>query len=290
MTIPAYNEEISIGKVIADIKKVLDALSVSYGIVVVDDGSIDQTAKAAAEAGARVHSHPKNYGLAETFRTEMDICISLKPKVIVHTDADGQYSADEIPKLIEPVLSGKADLVLGSRFRGKIDSMPLIKWIGNKAFTAIVSHIVRLPISDGQTGFRAFTPEIAKMDIKSNFTYTQEQIIHTAKAKKRIVEVPIHFLKREEGKSKLMKHPLHFAMRAGINLLRIYRDYEPLKFFGIIGCGIFSLGMLLALWFVWLHFTTGIDGHLGLLIAMLLLVLTGIQVITFAFLADMKRA
>tara|TARA_Y100000310_G_scaffold326101_1_gene390524 strand:+ start:702 stop:1583 length:882 start_codon:yes stop_codon:yes gene_type:complete len=288
ITIPAYNEEKTLGKVIDDIKKVLEKTKYTYQILVVDDGSTDKTVETAKNKGAVVYSHPMNYGLAETFKTEMQKCLELKADIIVHIDADGQYIAEDIPKLITEVENG-SDLVLGSRFKGKIESMPLLKRLGNKAFSRLISKVTKLKISDAQTGFRAFTKDVAKnIKIISNFTYTQEQIIKAAKQKFKIKELPTYFAKRD-GKSKLMKHPLDFALRAGVNLFRIYRDYEPLKFFGSIGGLFLLMGFSIGLWLTYLFIKTGIVGHVPSVILSMLFILIGIQILFFGFLADMNR-
>ena len=157
VTIPAFNEEKTIGEVITEIKGVMDKTRFKYNLLIIDDGSRDRTKEIAEKAGAIVFSHPINYGLAETFRTEMKKALELNPDIIVHTDADGQYLASDIPKLIKPIIEKKADIVLGSRFKGKIEKMPLIKRLGNKAFSRVISKITGTKISDAQTGFRAFT-------------------------------------------------------------------------------------------------------------------------------------
>jgi len=286
ITIPAYNEEKSIGKVIDDIRKVMH--SKKYKIIVVDDGSTDNTAKIANEHGAVVFSHQRNRGLAETFKTEMKECLKLNPKIIVHTDADGQYLAEEIQRLISKVEEGY-DLVLGSRFKGKIESMPLIKRIGNKLFSRTISWIAKLKIEDAQTGFRAFTKEVAEnVNIISNYTYTHEQIIKAAKQNFKIIEVPVYFAKRD-GKSKLMKNPFHYAVRAWINLFRVFRDYEPLKFFVTLGLIPFSLGLITGLYILYNFLTYGAIRHIPLTLLSILLIMMGIQIILFGFLADTQR-
>jgi len=288
ITIPAYNEEKTIGLVINKIKSVMDKTKYKCKVLVVDDGSKDKTKEVAKKAGALVYSHPYNYGLAETFRTEMKKCLELKADVIVHTDADGQYLAEEIPNLIKEVENGY-DLVLGSRFRGRIQYMPLTKRIGNNAFSRVISKITRLNITDAQTGFRAFTKEVAKLNIISNHTYTQEQIIKAVHNKFRIKEIPATFIKRKSGKSRLMKNPFEYAIKAWINLFRIYRDYRPLKFFGSFGLIFLGLGLLIGLYLVSLFIITGKVGHIPLTIMSVLLILLGVQVIFFGFLADMKK-
>jgi glycosyltransferase involved in cell wall biosynthesis len=287
VTIPAYNEEGTIGRVITDIKKVMDSNKYDYDVLVVDDSSKDKTAEIAKREGAIVYSHPKNYGLAETFKSEMKKCLELKADIIVHIDADRQYLAEEIPKLIKEVEHGN-DLVLGSRFKGKIEHMPFIKKLGNRLFSRVISNISGLKISDSQTGFRAFDKKVAEMKIISSYTYTQEQIIMAVKNKFKIKEIPIYFARRKD-KSRLMKNPFDFALKAWLNILRVYRDYEPMKFFGRIGGFFLSTGFLLGLWLIYLYLTNGAIGRIPSLILSMLLIVMGIQIMLFGFLADMNK-
>lgn len=289
ITIPAYNEEKTIGIVIDKIQEVMKSNSYKYEILVVDDGSKDDIAKVAKNAGAVVYSHPRNYGLAETFKTEIKKSLEMGADIIVHIDADNQYQPVEIPKLIKEINNGY-DLVLGSRFNGTIESMPIIKRLGNKAFSKVISNISGIKISDAQTGFRAFTREVAeKVKITSNHTYTQEQIIRAVMEKFRIKEVPIYFAKRD-GKSRLMSNPFSYALRAFINLIRVYRDFEPLKFFGIVGGIILSIGFLMGLYLVYFQFFgNGAFRHLGLMMLDVLILSIGFQLLVFALLADMFR-
>lgn len=288
VTIPAYNEADTIGKVIEDIRDSLKSSSYDFKVLVLDDGSSDNTVEVSKKSGAEVFSHPRNYGLAETFRTEIKKSIEMGADVIVHIDADGQYLPKEIPLLLDEIKKG-SDLVLGSRFKGKIESMPLIKRFGNKAFSKVISKITRTKVSDGQTGFRAFTKEVAqKIKIISNHTYTQEQIIKAVREKFQITEVPVYFAKRKD-KSRLISNPFGYAIRAWINLIRIYRDYEPLKFFGIIGGSIFLFGFVIGLYLIYLHLTVGIVGRTALTVLDAILLSTGLQIILFGLLADMMK-
>ena len=285
VTIPAYNEEKTIGALIGRIHKVMKN-KYNYKVLVVDDGSRDNTRKVAQEKGALVYSHPKNYGLAEAFRTEIQKSLELGADIIVHIDADIQYQPEEIPKLIKEIGKGN-DLVLGSRFMGKIEYMPLVNRLGNIAFSNAISQIVETRISDAQTGFRAFTREFAKkIMIRSDHTYTQEQIIRGSKNKFKIKEIPVYFAKRKD-KSRLISNPFSYALKAWINILRIYRDYKPLRFFGVIGTLIFSVGLMIGFYMIYLHLTTGIAGHLALLMLDVVILSIGFQLITFALLADM---
>lgn len=288
-SIPAYNESRTIGQLIGGIHSVMKKNSYNYKILVVDDGSKDKTAEEAKKAGAVVYSHPKNYGLAETFKTEVEMSLALGADIIVHIDADTQYKAEEIPKLIVEIENGY-DLALGSRFKGTIESMPFMKRIGNIAFSKVISNITGMKISDAQTGFRAFTRKVAEsIKITSNHTYTQEQIIRAVREKFKIKEVPVYFAKRND-KSRLVSNPFEYAVKAWINIIRIYRDYEPLKFFGIIGALIFAIGFILGLYLTYIQiFGEGVNRHLGLMMLDILVLSIGLQIIIFGFIADMMK-
>ncbi len=288
VTIPAYNEEKTIAPVVEKVSAVLKKINRKSEIIVVDDGSTDRTAEIARKAGATVYSQPKNYGLGEAFKTEVEQALKSNADVIVHTDADGQYSAEEIPLLLRKIEEGN-ELVLGSRFRGRIDEMPFIKKLGNRLFSLIVSYIIKMRISDAQTGFRAFTRKVAEeVKITSTFTYTQDQIITASRKKFRIAEVPATFLKRE-GESRLMKSPFDYAIRGGLNLVRLFRDYAPLTFFGSIGTAFIIAGLATGSWLVYRFLTLGAIGKTPSLILTVLLIVVGLQFILFGFFADRKR-
>lgn len=293
ISIPAYNEEKTLGGVLDDIKRVMTTTKYSWKILVVNDGSDDKTADVARMHGAIVVSHPRNLGLAETFRTEIKECLALGADIIVHTDADGQYRAEEIPLLTSYVEKGY-DLVLGSRFLGTIESMPLLKRFGNIAFSRVISNITKTRVTDGQTGFRAFTKTVAKeIPITSTYTYTQEQVIRAIRQKFRVLEVPAYFAVRGgKTKSRLMRGPLDYAWKAGINLIRVYRDYEPLKFFGRMGLSMILLSVLIGLYLVYndvIYGNAQLDRMVPTIVLGSVFFLAGFQIILFGFLADMQR-
>ena len=219
VTIPAYNEERTIGRVIEEIKKVMDKAKHNYKIVVVDDGSSDNTVRIAKEAGAIVYTNKRNKGLAETFKEEMRQCLKLNADIIVHTDADGQYPPEYIPEMINSVIEGY-DLVLGSRFGKGIYSGSISKKLGNQFFAKIISLILRKNIYDTTTGFRAFTKEIAQLPIESKFTYTQEQLIRTLRLKKNVKEIPI--IARKTRESRLFSNIFEYFYRAVFTLFKIF--------------------------------------------------------------------
>lgn len=287
ITIPAYNEEKTLPKVLEEIILVMRSTKYNYKILVLNDGSHDRTVDVARSHGAIVVSNKRNMGLAETFRAEMRECLKMNADIIVHTDADGQYHPQHIPEMIKRVEDGY-DLVLGSRFRGRIEHMPFLKKLGNVAFSHVLSSLTKTRITDSTTGFRAFTAAVARdINYINTFTYTQEQIIKASKQGFKITEIPI--VTRRTRESRLFKGPFQYAIKAWINILRIYRDYEPLMFFGRIGLFGLGLGMLIGLYFVYLHFTIGIKGHMGLLFLMMILLVFGLQTVLFGFLADMMK-
>ncbi len=191
----------------------------SYQILVLNDGSTDNTKEIAIRNGATVVSNKINLGLAKTFQKEMEICKNLEADIIVHTDGDGQYPPRYIPRMIESVLDGN-DLVLGSRFGNGIYCGTIGRKLGNLFFAKVFSLLLRKNIHDTTTGFRAFTKEVAQLPIKSKFTYTQEQLIRVIRGRKNVKEIPIQA--RKTRKSKLFKNILEYFYRAAITILKIF--------------------------------------------------------------------
>ncbi|MFX1355941.1 MAG: glycosyltransferase family 2 protein [Promethearchaeota archaeon] len=219
ITIPAYNEEESIGAVINEIKTVMGNTNYIYQIMLLDDGSVDRTIKITEENGVLYFSNGCNKGLAYTFKKEMEICCGLGADIIVHIDADGQYPPKYIPEMIESVLDGY-DLVLGSRFGKGVYNGSIGKKLGNMFFAKAFCLLLRKNIHDTTTGFRAFTKEIAQLPIESKFTYTQEQLIKTIQSKKNVKEIPI--IARKTRKSRLFSNIFEYFYRSIITILRIF--------------------------------------------------------------------
>ncbi len=286
VTIPAFNEAKTIGRIIDEIHAVMKQEQVLYEILVLNDGSSDKTTEIAKQHGATVYSNYSNSGLAITFSHEIKRCLEHNADVIIHTDADGQYPATFIPKLIEKIKEGN-DLVLGSRFSKKTYSGSKLKYFGNVLFSKLFSKMLNINVTDTTTGFRAFTKKVAMLPIINDFTYTQEQIIRARRDNFKICEIPIKT--RTTRPSKLFKNPFEYALKAWINIFRIYRDFAPLRFFGSIGFIIFSFGFFLGVYLTKLHFTVGIEGNIGLLVLCIILLSTGLQIILFGFLADMFK-
>jgi len=196
--IPAYNEEETIGSVIREIPR--DCCE-QVEVLVINDGSTDNTVEEARKAGAdRIVSFKKNRGLAPAFRAGLETALEMGADIIVNTDGDGQYNGKQIPDLIKPILDGRADFVLGSRTKGRIEYMPLQKKIGNRIATFVTRHVSGLPVSDAQSGFRAFTRDAAMhLNVMSDYTYVQETLMQAANSRMAYAEVPIEFRKRLVG-------------------------------------------------------------------------------------------
>ena len=280
--IPAYNEEITIAKVIKEIKQT----SKDYKIVVIDDGSKDNTSLVAKKAGADyIFRNKKNLGLAESFKRGLEECLRLGADIIVNTDADFQYNQTEIPKLIQPILDGKADIVLTDRQVMKLNHMPLGKRYGNSISTLVTRFVSGFPVRDAQSGFRAFSREAAlKLNILSDYTYVQETIIQAVDKRLRILQMPCEFRKRE-GKSRLISSLFGYAKRAGLTIIRSYVRYKPLKAFLTLSLFPIVLGFLLGLRYSYFYLL-GQRGHIQSLILAAILLIIGFQIIVLAFIAD----
>jgi len=282
--IPAYNEEDTLTETINDIKSAMEGHDYDWEIHVQDDGSDDNTVTVAEGNNVKVFSNPTNLGLAKTFKAELNN--AKDADIIVHTDADNQYKAEHIPKLI--AYAEDWDLVLGSRFfNSDRYKGQFTKRIGNKIFSYVISKLIRTKVTDSTTGFRAFNQKVASLPLINTFTYTQEQLIRTAKAGLKIIEVPIYT--NDTRKSRLFKNPLDYAIRAWINIFRIYRDFDPIKFFGKMGVAIMIPGIMLTLYTITSYLMYGPGKLTKFALAALFFLLAGVQIISFGFIADMMR-
>lgn len=282
--IPAYNEETTIGDVIKSTFHFVDE------ILVINDGSSDNTVEVAKNAGAIVIDNIVNRGLGKTIQRGYNEALKRGADIIVQIDADRQYDPEEIPKLIQPIIENKADLVLGSRLENLKYEMPWIKKQGNKAFTWLLRRLTGADIKDGQTGFRAIRKEaLETIELRGDFTYTQEMIVSASKEGWRIANVPINFYQRSAGESRLMSGPFSYALRAGMIIFRTMRDYDPLRFFGIPGLILFLSGLIIGSAILYRFISLGKIGYDSSVVLTVLLIMSGIQLLFLALMADMKK-
>jgi glycosyltransferase involved in cell wall biosynthesis len=205
VVIPAHNEEASITTVINKVPKELmyRDQKVQLRILVVNDGSTDHTDEVSAEAGADyVYSFDHNRGLGAAIYFGLKQAYSLGADIAVMIDADDEYPADEIPQVIAPLLTGQADYTMGSRFMRPVKGMKLYRRLGNRAFTALQSILLRRKITDGQSGFRGFSyAALRDLDIIHDYNYAQVLTLNLVRQGYRLEEVPISYRTRTEGES-----------------------------------------------------------------------------------------
>lgn len=290
VTIPAYNEEETVGEVVSDCREVLEEAGYEHEVIVMDDGSTDNTVEVAEEAGATVYSHHTNRGLGKTFASSMRNVLDHEPDVIVNIDADGQYEPKEMPDLIGPVEEGEADLVLGTRSVFSLDHMPAAKKVGNKIGSLVTSVLAEMHVKDAQSGYRAFTPELAaSWTLFGSYTYVQESLIQASHRGFKIEQVPISFYEREAGESRLISSLTSYISNAARIVIRTYRDHKPMKTFSIIAAVFFLLAVLPGYQVLNNFMATGSFELIGRGLLVVLLAVAGALTLVFGLLADMMK-
>jgi len=231
--IPAFNEERTIARVVIEAQRYVDR------VIVCDDGSDDMTGEIAERLGAEVIRHERNMGKGVALRELFRIARKYRPDIVVVLDADGQHDPDEIPKLVEPLEKGVADLVIGSRYvKGAKTDAPLYRRLGLRIINFFSGRLVKSVVKDTQSGFRAFTLkalEELEDGESEGFGIETEQIALAIKKELKIMEVPITVKYR--GLSKTSKKPsfLHGGEIVAI-ILRLVVEEKPLIYLGVPGC------------------------------------------------------
>jgi glycosyltransferase involved in cell wall biosynthesis len=260
VVVPALNEEATVGHVVSRVPKDIPGIGQTE-IIVVDDGSSDGTARVAVEAGARVISHETPQGVGAVFHRALDLVVEEAADILVFIDGDGQFNAGDIRKIVEPVLRGGADCAVGSRYHP--DSAPhrqsLGRRLGNRGMSRLVSLLTGRRIYDSSCGFRAYSAQTAMhLNLTGRFTYTQEALLDIAFKGGRIVEVPIRVRgTRKHGRSRVARSLVRYGVRAMVIIVRAYRDYRPLRFFGLAALVQLVLAVGLGGFFLTHFFKTG---------------------------------
>ena len=256
VTIPAFNEAATVGEVIRAVPKNIAGVE-TVSVVVINDGSTDNTAEVAAQAGAKVISFSCNRGLGAAFAQAIRTALGLGADIIVNIDADGQFDPKDIPKLLAPLLEGRADMVTASRFVDPhlIPKMPWIKKWGNRRVTNIVNKLAAQQLHDVSCGFRAYSRDAAlRATLLGGHTYTHEVILDLAFRGLRIVEVPVKVVGvRKVGKSKVAGNLWKYAWNSLVIMFGAFRDYRPMYVFGGISLVFFVPAFLCGL-FVLVHY------------------------------------
>lgn len=285
--IPCYNEEPTLAIALKELPKHIDGID-EIQILVIDDGSNDKTIEVARQNGVKDFVIlPNNLGLAKAFSAGIAKAIELGADIIVNTDADNQYCAQDMEKLIKPILENQADIVIGARPIENIKHFSLVK----KALQKLGSWVMRLvsstKIADATSGFRAFSRDAAlRINIFDNYTYTLETIIQAKAKGLEIISVPVR-VNAELRKSKLIKNIFDYIKRSIFTMMRMFIVYRPFRFFALIGLLFLVPGVLLGARFLYFYINHAGSGHVQSLILSAVLILTGVQTGLIAVLADL---
>ncbi len=284
------NEEKTIGELLDRIPPKIEGIN-EIVKVVIDDGSSDRTAKIAKEKGALVYSNQRQKRLAYSFQFAIDKALELGADIAVNIDGDLQFMPEEIPLLVKPIVQGKADFVAGNRFNNGIkpENMPKSKYLGNKLGAKVISSITNQKFDDVTCGFRAYSREaMLHININSKYTYTQEVFQLMASKKLDIVQVPITIKYYKGRKSRVVKSVSGFITNSAFNILRAFRDFEPMKFFGTLSLIPLILGLICLIFVLIYWISTGsITPYKAVGFAGIYLVSLSIVVGLFGLLSDM---
>lgn len=255
--------------------------------LIINDGSTDRTIEIARENGVdHVVDLGTHHGLARGFMAGLDACLRNGADIIVNTDADNQYNADDIPKLIEPILKGEAEIVVGARPITEIEHFSPLKKMLQKLGSWVVRAASGTDVADAPSGFRAMTRKAAlQLNVFSQYTYTLETIIQAGQKNMAIVSVPI----RTNGylrPSRLMKSMRSYIQRSILTILRIFITYKPLRFFLWLGAFPFTAGFLLGVRWLVLFNEDPTRGREPSLILAAILILIGVQMWCMGVVAD----
>lgn len=292
VNIPAYNEEEKIQETIKRIPRHFEGVS-EVLIQVVDDGSSDRTAQVAREAGADfVLLHGINRRLGVMFATASENALKEGADIMVNIDADGQFDPNEIPKLLHPILTNQADMVIGDRFsQSTAKNIPWIKDFFNRLGASLVGSFLNIRTDDLTCGFRAHSREtLLRLNNPSGFTYTQETIIDAIGKNLRVVWVPVQVTYFADRKSKIVKSVYSFVNNSARIILKAVRDVRPLKFFGIPGLILIAVSIGLFVAFLANYFQDfKITPYRNYLLSSLATFVIGLQFFVFALIADMIK-
>lgn len=288
--IPCYNEAETLGVTLGCLPRQVPGFA-QVEWLVIDDGSQDDTAGVARGHGVdHVVRHVRNQGLARAFMTGLDACLRLGADVIVNTDADNQYNADDIPALVEPLLVGRADIVVGAR---PIESMrqfsPLKKRL-QRLGTWVVRVASGTDVQDATSGFRAMSRAAAqRLMVFNDYTYTLETIIQAGRRNMAVVSIPVR-VNDDLRPSRLVRSIPSYVFRSIAAIVRIFIIYRPVVVFFSVGVASLLLGALLGLRYLYFLLQDPKTGHVPSLILASILSVLGFLLLMTGVLADLLAA
>lgn len=285
--IPCYNEEATLGVTLAVLPRHLPGVD-QVEWLIINDGSIDRTVEVARAAGVdHIVSFDQNQGLSKAFMAGIEACLQAGADIIVNTDADNQYCAEDIPRLIAPILGGEAEIVIGTRPIPKIEHFSPTKKLLQKIGSWVIRIVSNTTVKDAPSGFRGISRNAAmQLNVFNKYTYTLEMIIQAGQKGITITSVPI----RTNGylrPSRLIKSVPVYIQRSILTILRIFMTYKPLRFFLILGSVPFSLGFLLGVRWLIFFWSGASRTRVPSLILAAILILIGFQLWMLGLVADL---
>ena len=285
--IPCYNEEEALPVTLKALPDKIEGID-EIEVLIINDGSTDNTVDVAKHYGVKHFvDMGHNCGLAKAFVAGIKKSLELGADIIVNTDADNQYSADNIKDLIKPILTKQADIVIGTRPVSKIKHFSLMKKFLQKLGSFVMRLISSTSVEDAPSGFRAFSRNAAlQLNIFDNYTYTLETIIQAKAKGLQLVCVPVQ-VNPDLRDSKLVKNIFDYVRRSVYTMVRMFIIYRPFRFFAILAGVFFIPGLLLCLRFLWYYFNGSGTGHIQSLILSAILIIISIQIGVTAILSEL---
>jgi len=285
--IPCYNESQNLPETIAELPKQIEGID-TIELLVIDDGSTDGTFEVAREIGVHhVIRLPGHLGLAAGFMAGIDECLKQNADIIVNTDADNQYKAEDIQKLVEPILKGRAHLVIGDRGVATHTGFSPVKRLLQRLGSWVISKASGIKTPDATSGFRALSKEAAiRTIVLSQYSYTLETLIQAGALRLPVEFVPIR-TNPQMRPSRLMRSIPHYLGHSSATILRSYAMYRPLRFFSIIGMIFIAIGAIPTLRFLYFFLIGQGDGKIQSLILGAVFLIVGFQVMLIGLVADL---
>ena len=288
--IPCFNEAEHIAETVRALPSSIDGID-CIEVLVIDDGSHDDTSKAAREAGVQhIVRHRRNRGLAAAFQSGVDRALIEGADIIVNTDADGQYVGEDIAALVAPVAEGKADITIGDRGVRNNAHFGFVKRRLQRLGSAVVRRLSRTDITDAVSGFRAFSRDAAqRIFITTDFSYTTDMLIQAGRKRLQISSVPIR-TNPVVRPSRLFSSIPSFISQTGVTIARAYTTYNPLRVFVGTGLLIALVGALPILRFLWFYVNGDGSGHIQSLVIGGALLILGVLIAMLGILGDLISA
>jgi glycosyltransferase involved in cell wall biosynthesis len=288
--IPCFNEAEQLPATLGDLPRQIPGVD-ELEWLVIDDGSTDATVEVARRLGVdHIVRLKKHVGLAAGFQAGLDACLKLGADVIVNTDADNQYRAADIPKLVQPILGGVADMVIGDRGIETVDRFSASKKRLQRLGSAVVRRFSHTTVPDVTSGFRAYSREAAlQVQVVSKFTYTLETIIQAGKMFVAVDSVPVA-TNPTTRESRLFSSTWQYVRRNALAILRVYTMYEPLRVFAIAAGLVALVGLAIWVRFLYYFAAGGGHGHVQSLILGATMLVIAIQLAALGVLADVLAA